>query len=240
MNLAVDIGNSLSKLAIFDEHKQIIRLLITEKVRQQHITLLTRSFSISNCIISSVRNDNTGIEKLFSSQTRILHMDSSTPLPYQNLYKSPATLGNDRKALAAGAASLFPRTSVLVISAGTAITYDFMDSSGSYHGGAISPGMYMRFKALNTFTGKLPLVNGGDYSGFTGTTTAQSIAAGVVEGIIGEMQHFIALYRNKASGLKIILTGGDVKCFDKMLKNKIFALPNLALIGLNEIMEFNA
>ncbi len=240
MNLAVDIGNSLSKLAVFSEHKQIVRLLITHSPQSHHFKLITESFKIDNCIISSVRDDNTRFEKFLSPDTGLLHMNSSTPLPFQNFYKTPSTLGNDRKALVAGATSIYPNSTILIISCGTAITYDYIDNSGRYHGGAISPGMQMRFKSLNTFTGKLPLVNGGDFSGFTGATTAQSIAAGVVEGITGEIQHFISLYRNKASGLKIILTGGDAKYFDKMLKNKIFALPNLALTGLNEIMEFNA
>ncbi|MCF8331095.1 MAG: type III pantothenate kinase [Bacteroidales bacterium] len=238
MNLAIDIGNSKTKLAVF-EQEQIKHILILSDPEKQIILDLISDFSVQKVIISSVRTHKPGYFDFLTKKAHFIIMDQSVKLPFNNLYETPETLGNDRKALVSGARVIFPSENTLIISAGTAITYDFLDNKGQYHGGAISPGMNMRFKALNNFTEKLPLVDYCKFSGFTGTTTETSLAAGVLQGITGEIKEFIRLYEKEFGNLKIILTGGDAKHFDKNLKNNIFAIPNLVLIGLNEIMEFN-
>lgn len=238
MSLAIDVGNSKTKLAVFEEG-QIKRIVILSNPEKQIILDLIFEFSIQKVIISTVRDHNAGYFDFLTQKVDAFMMDQSVKLPFNNLYQSPDTLGNDRKALVSGAKAIFPAENSLIISAGTAITYDFLDNKGQYHGGAISPGMNMRFKALNTFTGKLPLTDYSKFSGYTGTSTEESLAAGVLKGITGEIKEFIRLYENEFGDLKIILTGGDIKHFDKNLKNNIFAIPNLVLIGLNEIMEFN-
>ncbi|MFW6019619.1 MAG: type III pantothenate kinase [Bacteroidales bacterium] len=238
MNLTVDIGNSLTKMAVF-EGKTLQRLLTVRSPEQDYFLLLLDEFPIDKCIISSVqKHQEEDFEFLPENITRHI-VTKDTRLPFTNVYKSPETLGNDRKALVSGGVSLFPGKSILIISAGTAITYDFVDKSGTYYGGAISPGIYLRFKSLNTFTGKLPLAHYQNMDEVTGKTTEQSIASGVMTGITGEILHFINLYQTKIKNLTIILTGGDAKHFDKTLKNNIFAIPNLTLVGLNEIMELN-
>lgn len=238
MNLAVDIGNSLTKMAVFEDNL-LQRLLTVKNPKQDYFEFLMEQFSIDKCIVSSVQNYQPGDFDFFPAKTRLHVVNKNTRLPFENLYKSPDTLGNDRKALVSGGKAMFPGKPVLIISAGTAITYDYADESGRYYGGAISPGIRLRFKALNTFTEKLPLVHYNNLEGFTGKTTEQSIASGVISGITGEILHFINHYKAQTKNLTIILTGGDANHFDKTLKNNIFAIPNLTLVGLNEIMKLN-
>lgn len=239
MNLAIDIGNSFTKIAVFKQ-KEIIHFLSVKHASEQDYQKLFQNFKIEKCILSSVRKLKQEDFNFFPDNIHVHIMDAHTRLPFKNLYESPETLGNDRKALAAAAISLFPGENILVISAGTAITYEVIDEHGQYLGGAISPGLNLRFKALNTFTGKLPLVHYNYLNDFIGKNTDESIASGVATGINGEMEHYIRLCESKFKKLRIIMTGGDSKHFDKNLKNNIFAIPNLVLVGLNEIMEFNA
>ena len=238
MNLTVDIGNSLTKMAVF-EGKTLQRLLIVKHAKQDYFQFLLDEFPIDKCIISSVQQHEPQDFAFLPDFVSLHIINKDTLLPFENHYKSPNTLGNDRKALVSGGIYLFPGRPVLIISAGTAITYDFADNEGRYYGGAISPGIHLRFKALNTFTGKLPLAHYQDMDEVTGKTTEQSIASGVMTGIAGEMLHFINLYKANRKNLTILLTGGDAKHFDKTLKNNIFAIPNLTLVGLNEIIELN-
>lgn len=237
MNIAIDIGNSLVKLGIF-ENKTLHRLFIYEELNRNIIGRILEQYPVERAIVSSVKNSKNSRD-LFPVHFPLLHMDDVHYLPFKNHYKTPETLGHDRKALVSGAMSLFPAQNVLVISYGTAITYDFIDKHAHYYGGAISPGLNMRFQSLNTFTGNLPLAHYKYHKRFTGKTTFESIASGVMEGIRGEIKHQISLYEKHFDDLKIIFTGGDAKHFDKTLKNNIFAISNLVLVGLNEIMEIN-
>jgi type III pantothenate kinase len=237
MNIAIDIGNSRVKLGIF-KNKALVRLFILKDIDRETISGIIEQFPIEKAIVSTVKNLKK-TEQLFPGNFPVTTMESVHHLPYKNLYETPETLGQDRKALVSGALSLFPGQHVLIISAGTAITYDFVDAQAQYHGGAISPGMNIRFQSLNTFTGDLPLANYKNHNRFIGKTTFESIASGVMEGITGEMKHQISLYEKRFGELKIIFTGGDAKHFDKTLKNNIFAISNLVLVGLNEIMEIN-
>jgi type III pantothenate kinase len=156
-----------------------------------------------------------------------------------NKYNTPETLGKDRLAGVVGAMQLMPASDILVIDAGTALTYDIVTSSGEYLGGAISPGITMRYKALHTFTNRLPLLDYNDDAQLIGYDTSSCIHSGVLNGAAAEMEGIIQQYRQIYPGLRIILTGGDQNYFDKRLKIKTFAAPNLVLEGLNLILDFN-
>ncbi|HKL32104.1 MAG TPA: type III pantothenate kinase, partial [Tangfeifania sp.] len=161
------------------------------------------------------------------------------PLPIENLYQTKDTLGKDRIAAVVGAFDLYPNTNVLVIDAGTAITFDIINEQGQYLGGNISPGLEMRFKALNKFTGRLPLVRKNDFDNLYGRTTEEAILAGVQHGIVFETDKAIETFKEFYNNLKVIITGGDAIFFDKKLKNSFFVHFNLTALGLNRILEHN-
>ena len=143
-------------------------------------------------------------------------------------------------ALVAGALKYFPGKNVLVVSMGTCITYEFINSRKEYPGGSISAGMEMRLEALNTFTARLPLVKPKQVKIMTGRTTDESILTGVMSGILHEVEGFIMQYRREYPALRVILTGGDAPLFARQIKSSIFAVPELSLIGLNEILLHNS
>jgi type III pantothenate kinase len=179
------------------------------------------------------------MEEVLARAGKFIPLSFQTPVPFTNRYKSPVTLGKDRIAAVAGAVSQFPGRNVLVIDAGTCITYDFINDRGEYFGGAISPGIRMRFKAMNTFTGKLPLIEPEEFDGFIGTTTGESMQSGVYNGISAEINGFITQYMDNFDDLVVIITGGDHQFLHNKLKISIFAAPDLVLLGLNEIFDYN-
>ena len=160
-------------------------------------------------------------------------------LPIQNLYSTPETLGVDRIAAVCGAQTTFPNEKCLVIDMGSCITYDYLNEKGEYHGGSISPGLNMRFKAVHTFTAKLPLVKPLADPALIGTTTASNIQSGVINGLTEEIKGIISLYQHKFGNIRVILCGGDAHFFENKLKGVIFAIPELVLIGLNSILSHN-
>jgi len=168
-----------------------------------------------------------------------MEFSSQTPIPIENLYKTPDTLGKDRLAGVTGGQSLFPGRPLLVIDAGTAITYDFLNAAGQYQGGNISPGLTMRLGALHKYTRRLPRVQPRRQTPVMADNTVEAIAAGVQNGIIYEMNQYIEHFTNQYPGLITILTGGDSFFFDNKLKYPIFVEPNLILIGLNKILKYN-
>jgi len=241
MKLVIDIGNTFSKLAVF-ENREIVLLETTENLLPSHLHDLLKKFpEIHSSIISGVKDYDDDINSILKSKTRLLLLDHKTKLPFSVFYKTPETLGEDRIAAVAGAMELFPGKNVLVIDAGTCITYDILTSRNEFAGGAISPGIMMRFKSLNTFTGNLPLIQP-EYEkdiDVVGDSTKSSILSGVQKAVLAEVEGMIEDYKNRFPGLKIIITGGDYKYFDRSLKNNIFAAPNLVLTGLNKILNFN-
>jgi type III pantothenate kinase len=193
-------------------------------------------------LLSAVKPYSADLDVFFEScfQT-YLRLHHQLPLPIRLNYATPHTLGMDRIAAVAGASAHFEKRDLLVIDAGTCITYDFLNKDLIYSGGAISPGIRMRFKALHTFTGQLPFINwkNGDHAEMTGDSTETSIVSGVVNGAISEVTGFIDHYRSHYDNLQVVMTGGDLETFDKALKNRIFADPNLVLLGLNKILRYN-
>ena len=145
----------------------------------------------------------------------------------------------DRIASACGAFQLFPRENTLSIDAGTCITYEFTDADGNYRGGGISPGLNMRFKAVHTFTAKLPLISAKQNAPLVGNTTETSIQSGVINGLIAEIDGIIDRYQREFGAVRVILCGGDTRFFENQLKASIFASPELVLIGLNSILNYN-
>jgi type III pantothenate kinase len=160
-------------------------------------------------------------------------------LPFTTRYTTPETLGTDRIAALAGVATLYPNADVLVIDAGSCITYDFMDTHATHHGGAISPGVLMRFRALHEFTGRLPHVSSESTGDLLGQTTAEAIQSGVRHGVLAEIQGLIERYTALHPKLKTVITGGDAPWIEANLKTQIFGAPDLVLYGLNSILELN-
>ena len=230
--ITIDEGNTSVKLALFENNQLVF---MKSDVNLERVKEL-----LSNCdrlIVSSVKK-NPLFESLISSKYAIF-LNPSTPLPITNCYETPHSLGNDRIALAVGATANFPNKNVLVIDAGTCITYDFINSKKEYLGGSISPGIQMRYNALHHFTSQLPLLESVDTAMLIGANTEGSIHSGIINGILVEIDGIIQRYTNQYPDIKVIVTGGNAKFFDKGLKNTIFANPNLLMEGLNKILDYN-
>lgn len=240
MKLVIDIGNSLIKWAIFDKSK-IVENNSYKDFDQNRFEELFAAYSIKSCILSSVRKPIQEMESFLREKTKLLILNHKTKLPFNNKYLTPNTLGRDRIAVMAAASLQFSKKNVLVIDAGTSITYDFLNDENEYLGGGISPGLKMRFEALNQFTDNLPLVSfkGDTLPDLIGGNTETSILSGVVVGFIKEINGIINAYELRYDNLTIIITGGDHKYFDKLLKNKTFAAPNFVMEGLKGILDFN-
>ncbi|MBU1373136.1 MAG: type III pantothenate kinase [Bacteroidetes bacterium] len=243
INLVVDIGNSSTKIAVFDQDS----IILSDKAIDycdQDLQKLKEKYQIENLIISSVRK-NIGLdEEYLKSNFNYIKFNHSVFIPIDNKYESPTTLGLDRLAAVIGANKIYPKQKVLVIDAGTCITYDGINEKAIYNGGSISPGINMRFEAMHHFTSKLPLVSfDSDYKSAYGKNTNEAILSGVINGLIYELEGFIKQELNNNKETKIILCGGDAAFFDSRFKNSIFAHlilhePNLVLIGLNTVVNY--
>jgi type III pantothenate kinase len=235
MNLVVDYGNSAAKVGIFD-HQNLVESRSFESL--EALQKFVGECSADRILISSVKEDPEKI-LVYSNAKKKFILTPDLPLPVQNKYSTPRTLGMDRIASACGAWQLFPRENSLSIDAGTCITYEFLDKEGNYRGGAISPGLSMRFKAVHTFTAKLPLISPKENVSLIGDSTETSIQSGVINGLLAEIEGFIARYEKEFGSLRVILCGGDARFFENQLKASIFASPELVLIGLNSILNYN-
>lgn len=240
MNLVIDIGNTRTKFSVFNRGEVLITVPVDEFL-PQHIDVLQNDHpSLQNVILSAVKNYSPKLrEALQNKFERFIELDSNTPLPIQNCYKTPETLGKDRIAAVVGGFDLYPDTNLLIIDAGTAITFDLLNDKQQYLGGNISPGLEMRYKALHHFTGKLPLIGHQKFDKLYGTTTEEAILAGVQHGVVFEVDKAIDTFKDFYANLKVIITGGDAYFFDNKLKNSFFVNFNLTALGLNRILEYN-
>jgi len=239
VNLIIDIGNTSTKLAVF-EGETLVEVFSESGQLITALSELISTYEIERCIIATVVDINTEIlAQLKMLSFPVLWLNNDTPLPIINLYKSPETLGYDRIAAVVGAMVQSPEKDLLVIDAGTAITYEFIDAKGQYHGGNISPGVDMRLKALNEFTSRLPLVHSKGKVLLMGEDTETAIRSGVMKGIEYEIQGYIMSLTYKYPELLVFLTGGAEFSFDSKLKNIIFADRFLVLKGLNRILNYN-
>ena len=241
MNLVIDIGNSQTKAAIFDGG-EIVQTIFSKSFDGAELENLKRTYpDLNQAILSSVAGiDQSLLEELRQEFTFFLEFNHQTPVPIENLYESKSTLGLDRLAAAVGGVSLIPGKDLLIIDAGSAITFDLIDKKRSFLGGNISPGLAMRFKALHQFTQRLPEITAADQWQWYGKTTEEAIRAGVQNGMIFEIDGMIEDMNKRIPGCLTILTGGDSYFFEKKLKNTIFVKFELTLIGLNRILEYNA
>ncbi|AFK04823.1 putative transcriptional acitvator, Baf family [Emticicia oligotrophica DSM 17448] len=256
MNAVVDIGNTTAKAGFFKDNNliEIKRGLTLEEI--EALILLN---NVKNVLISSVTKSQQELELIFDKvSVNKLYLTTETPIPIAKHYDTPQTLGSDRLAAAVGANFLFPKQDVLIIDMGTAIKYDYVSALGAFEGGIISPGMRIRFKALHTFTKRLPFVEAREIPELVGKNTKACIESGVINGIIAEVNGMIEKYSEKGIR-KVILCGGDASFFESQIKKPTFALDfgidiknknsepqfsiehisNLTLIGLNRILQYN-
>lgn len=241
MNLVLDFGNTRAKVAKV-EQGEIVAVEAFEYDQEAKVEAFIMQVNAYDGIIlaSVVDIESQPLKNIIASlPQKPLILSHQTPIPIENSYESPETLGLDRLAAAVGAYNNYPNCNVLVIDIGTAITYDLLSSSGIYLGGNISPGINLRLKALNAYTSKLPLVEANFDSALFGKNTIEAIQSGTYQGIVAEIDGIITKIMTIYPNLTVILTGGDANNFAKNLKNAIFVNFNIVIEGLNSILEYN-
>jgi len=239
MNLVIDIGNTKVKAAVFELDTIKGAYFFDEIHFFNQLEDILEKHEITHCILSSVKETREDFLQELQKIPFFILLDATTKVPLKNLYSTPTTLGIDRIALAAAAVSLYPQKNTLIIDAGTCITYDFVNLKGEYLGGAISPGIDIRYQSLHHYTSKLPKLIKSEAHNLIGTSTSEAIHSGVINGVIHEIEGVIRQYELDFHDLTIVLTGGDTKFLFKQLKNSIFANQNFLLNGLNKILTFN-
>lgn len=238
MNFVVDFGNTRIKAAIFDGSE--LQHVYVFNSTQGLIEGLKEIPEYTNCLVASVTNQHNEFLKALPKNKQVILFSATTPIPLKNLYKSAATLGSDRIAASIGAFSFYPNQNVLTIDAGTCLKYNFVTSQNEYLGGAISPGLTMRLKAMKEFTHALPLIEiDKTYVDLIGTNTKDSLLSGALIGAVAEVDGIISKYLLNYANLQVVLTGGDADYLGKQLKNRLFANQNILLYGLNTILNYN-
>jgi type III pantothenate kinase len=241
-NLVIDIGNSRTKVAVFN-NRQLLHHEETEHLSADNVAGMLESFNVTDSIVSAVGPNNSDVIEVLQKKTKFVQFSHRLPATVKLGYKTPGTLGLDRLAAVIGAMAVNKGENSLVIDCGTCITIDSVTNGGEYSGGSISPGLAMRLRALHTFTEKLPLVSfDSNFTGWRGQDTSGSILSGVLQGAFYEVMGFIQEYVTAYADLQVLLCGGDSNFFDTRLKNSIFAHivktePTLVLTGLNEVIH---
>lgn len=237
MNLAIDVGNTFTKTALF-HNDELVSYLVSEKVTDA--IRLANQDQVKQIIIASVGTDISHYLNLIENRDRITVLDKETILPFNINYDNRTTLGVDRIAAVSGGLRLFPKRNLLVIDMGTCVTFDFIDQHNTYQGGAISPGMHMRFKAMHQYTAKLPLINvPSDTINVLGKSTQECLESGVVHGLIAEIDYQIRVYKKIYDNLQVIVCGGDATFFEKKISEDILLCQELVMLGLNSILQYN-
>ena len=241
MNLIIDIGNTSTKLAVFQRDKVLIAKTVEGFSLVIEVENLLKQFTeIKRGFVSSVGFLSEDELKTLEKRLPMTVLNSTLKLPFKVHYKTPNSLGADRLALMAAAATQYSGKNVLVIDAGSCITYDFIDSKKNYLGGAIAPGIQMRYKSLGDFTSSLPILQKIVPKSSIGNSTQDSIHSGVINGVLYEIEGTVNEYQNKYPDLTVILTGGDADFLCKQLKISIFANSDFLLEGLNFLLEYNS
>ncbi len=236
MNLVIDIGNTNIKHALFEDDEL---LKIGNSPDLSSLENLLSETSYERCIISSVKYGEDEIKTSLQGHS-FTYFDFETPLPIKVNYSSPQTLGMDRLAAVIGARHKFPDMALMVIDIGTCITYDLLDEAGIYQGGAISPGIELKYKAVHDYTSRLPLINDRHDADLFGRSTYDSIKSGVLNGTLAEIEGMIGQFMLKSPDLKVIITGGGAKTFESKIKADIFVALEIVLVGLNRVLVYNA
>lgn len=239
MNLIIDLGNTQTKAAVFSD-RELIQKFVFDKNAYTELKKLRDQFKdIQYSIISSVISGDEDIKAFLHKETQCIELNPQTVLPFSILYKTPETLGKDRLAAVAGAIAHYPQKPILVIDAGTCLKYNFITHRSEFIGGAISPGVQMRYKALHAFTDKLPeLSKETNFDLIIGDSTQTSMMSGVQQGALFEVNGYIQYFKQQNTEGIVIATGGDLSFLVDGLKNSIFAAPDLILNGLNEILLY--
>jgi type III pantothenate kinase len=243
MNLIIDIGNTRTKLALFEKNNLIEKANV-DVLTLDALSVMMKGQNIEGVIMSVSGQDTEGVDAWLRERFFFIKLNHETQLPIDNQYDTPQTLGKDRLASAVAAHFLFPQKTCLIIDGGTALTFNLLNQNGAFVGGNITAGLKMRFKALHHFTAKLPLLEQNTEGVFDfdliGTNTNDAILKGVQFGILSEIEGFVQRFTKKQGNVQIILTGGDGLFFkhNLQLQNTIYE-PNLVLIGLNQILNYN-
>ena len=239
MLLILDIGNTRTQYSLY-EGAELLQLGVLDALESMELEKFNREYDPQEIFFADVRGGSLEMITRIFPKAKILSLDSEKlEFPFENAYKTPETLGADRKALVAAAYFKYPQANCLILDIGTCITYDFLDEHGVYRGGAISPGIRLRYKVLHEQTGKLPLLELNPISKLTGSSTEEAIHSGVYNGVLAEIKNQIDQYVEKHHNLIIILTGGDVPVLSKSIKKPIFAEPNFLLEGMFTLLEYN-
>jgi type III pantothenate kinase len=240
MNLAIDFGNTRTKAGVF-RGNELLYQAVWELPTVEQLKSLPYNQSIEKAILSSVTKQPEEVLEYLQDRFQVIELTTETPLPIGIRYKTPQTLGKDRVAAAVGVHHLFPGENCLVIDAGTCIKMDLVSAEGDFLGGNISPGIGMRLRAMHEFTARLPLVEQQpELPDELGNSTENALRNGGELGALLEVEGFIGRCKKKYRPLRVVLTGGDADFFAKNSKTKIFAHQNLVLIGLNQILQYNA
>lgn len=239
MVLAVDVGNTRIKAAVFESNTVLDNFVFDKKDLVGKLKKILEKFKdCSHLVVASVGKVEKKSFLVFEKNLKIHFVTHEDVFPFVNKYQTPKTLGIDRMVLATGAILQYPKKNRLVIDAGTCITYDFINENDQYLGGAISPGLRLRYEALHDFTTKLPLLRLEKPESYIGNTTAEAMHSGVVNGVVYEIDGFIDEYLSNFENFIIILTGGDGDFLAKRLKNTIFANSNFLLESLNQTFQY--
>ncbi|MFN4199510.1 MAG: type III pantothenate kinase [Flavobacterium sp.] len=239
MLLAIDAGNTRTKWAVFETNVLVEGGGIHKDEFQYSLTTILQKYPLlQHAIFPSVSHLDAGELKFLENSLQVVVVDRKAPFPFKNLYQTPETLGIDRMILASAAVLKYPSVHRLVIDAGTCITYDYVDNQDQYYGGAISPGLQMRYNAMHQFTAKLPQLELAEQVPLVGQDTAHAMHSGVVHGVVGEIEYMIQNILADKENFTIILTGGDAEFLAKRLKSIIFAHSNFLLEGLNHYFYF--
>jgi len=239
MLLAVDIGNSRIKGAVFEDNTLLKQFVFSNTDIKANLSIILDQYpDCTDLAVATVGDVEKELFLSFDHRLKIHFISHEDRLPFQNHYATPLTLGIDRMVLASGAVLQFPSQDRLVVDAGTCVTYDFINCNDEYLGGGISPGIRLRYASLHQYTAKLPLLEKEAPDNFIGNSTAQSIHSGIVQGLIHEIDGFITQYKQQHPKIIIILTGGDAEFLANRLKNTIFANSNFLLESLNQTFQY--
>jgi type III pantothenate kinase len=239
VNLTLDIGNTRTKIGLFRGKKLVEQAIWTDWTLQDLPAYGNRA-GVDRVILSSVAEPGEALRELLGDHFHVLELTHLTPLPFENRYTTPQTLGKDRLAAVAGAQALLPGHNCLVVDCGTCIKYDLLTLDNVYCGGNIAPGARMRIQAMHHFTARLPEVAVHMPADFTGTSTETALQNGALRGAALEIEGFVRLFEQQYKPLTVILTGGDAAFFQPHLHlDHLIHEPELTLIGLNHILEHN-
>lgn len=238
ITLCLDFGNTRLKWAVFSEGKISYAGIFSDRLMEE-LRACLETYRPERSILSSVIDHPEDLLELLKSKTHFHILDHQSRVPITTPVGKPETIGSDRLALVVAASHYFSGQNNLVIGLGSAITYNYVNRFHQFIGGSISPGMEMRFKSLQVFTARLPLVKPHWNFPLAGYDTKTNIQSGVIFGMAKEIDGVIEAYEERYEKLHVLMTGGDAHYFKPFLKKTITEDPDLIFKGLYVISEYN-